>query len=249
MINRDSFFNDNKCLRNRWRLPIMALLFMTGCLSIVGCRSSQPKQAQMVQAKPPTIFGIIYDKSGSVKHNGIIDSLSLRRLARIAANQNGVIAIGTIQEYSFNPLLVYEFKADFEPVQGNLRQMANAITKNKQRSAEMEAIIDSFVIHVMNRISGPRDAPFSDISGAIERFYILFNQPQYSGWRKIMILLSDGQDNITRRFTYVPESEIFTVGWRASEAQARLNRTVIQFENMAACVDYIELQFPELKHK
>lgn len=212
---------------------------MVGCDNNFG-QSKKPEPKQM-----PVLVGIIYDKSGSVKHEGVINSLNLARLARATAYQNGAIAIGTIREYSFVPLTVAEFGLSLLPVEGNLRQKNQAIAENKRREAKIKERIEIFVREAMQRLDGPRDAQKSDIAGAIERFFVLMNQPQYQNWRKILILHTDGLDNQTKSYNYVPDAEFYTIGWRAADAEAKLKNSITQFEGFSACVDFLAKQLKE----
>ncbi|MDQ7063520.1 MAG: hypothetical protein Q9P90_04655 [candidate division KSB1 bacterium] len=187
------------------------------------------------------LVGIAYDISGSVHQWPAPDTMALRDLAIYVGLRCGVIAVGHISDSSYQPLRTYDnLCLDTAAVQGSLTDKARIIRENKRKKAWFKQNLERFLLDVKQHVLVPRNKRRTDIAGSMNRFSILFQEPNYVDYEKILIILSDGFDTVNASFGEIPDVKIFLIGWRNGPLARKLfGNTFVRFESFSGAVKYI----------
>lgn len=226
------------------RRPIVScsIVIFIALLLLLSCsledQQSRPERSSAV-SKPPLALGISYDISGSVRNWPEPDSIFLDQIARIVGARGGVIALGHISESSFQTLLRYRLRLDTTIVSGKLSQRAARRQRNVAGRARFDWEVRDFVRQALDRFVVTRDRPLTDIDGSLARFGLLFDEPIYDDYDKVLIVLSDGRHNSSEQITHIPNANIFTVGWPPEDARKVFGPHAKIFESLDGAIVYL----------
>lgn len=221
-------------------ISLWSVLFLSFILWACSSASEQDNRTAQEKARN-IIVGIAYDISGSVNKWPTPDSIALQQLAWYVGTRCGIIALGHISDFSYKPLWIYDTLClDTAMVRGRLSQKAKIARENRRKKAEFEQKIHQFLTDVKQKVLVPRNRPRTDIAGSLSRFAILFQEPNYAGYEKILIILSDGFDTVNKSFSEIPDVKIFLIGWRNQRlAQKIFGTNVMRFESFRGAVKYL----------
>ena len=228
---------------------LIAFMFLIAFMSLVLFSCTQ-HTAEVTKSYPSiatqnqlVVAGGI-DISGSMKEWAELDTNTIQRLVTLVGQRNGVLAFGHIKSESYSKLVRLDLKLDTVEVVGRLSERAAIVQRNDQIKAQYQQKINNALQRIQHSVNLKRTEQKSDIIGCLERFRLFFNEPQFEGWDKVLVVYSDGEYQQKPDSTDIPQAALFTVGMRTELAKANFGQSVISFEGFSGVIDYLQSNSP-----
>ena len=214
-------------MKRKYYLMLSCLAVAFVVLSILGCADGKKQEAKQ---PTPLILGIGYDVSGSAEKNGvpILNMSHLDKSITIIQKRSGNLAFGVMDDKSFEPL----DRLPLPIVAGRLDERAQATLKSKDSIAKFRSDVEPKLKE--------RNSKVTDFYGSLNRFMLFFNEPTPHA-EKILIVISDGIDTVTKRSNIqIPaDLKVFAVGMDKSLAVKIFGDKVVLFESIDSALDAI----------
>ncbi len=218
-------------------------LYLLTIIFIIGCSESNENHKQLVQPsnEKPILLGIAYDISGSVNHSiSPMDTSLLKTLALYIGKRKGVLSLGHITSNSYRPLMNYPFDINVVEVKGTLQERAIKNQKNIKAINKFSLNLTAFLSESSKKYLIARNKKQTDIDGSLERFRLLFQEPLYINYEKILIIISDGKDTFKKKIKSIPDdSKVLLVGWRDIETAQSIFNDCKVFESPKAVINFV----------
>lgn len=204
----------------------VALLMIAAC-----SRSGEQKSTESVR---PLWLGVAYDISRSAQPLPELSIEHMERLLRVMNARGGGIAVGLVDESSFQPLT----RLRLETVAGRLDERARLHSKNQRAQEE-------FVTKLEAMLSRSRDAGRTDIKGTIARLGLFFREPGIpTGAEKALLFISDGINTAHWQGSgnnHLPDDvTVYAVGMEKGLAERWFGGQTILFESPSAAIENLE---------
>ncbi|MEM2001029.1 MAG: hypothetical protein QXT77_00085 [Candidatus Methanomethylicaceae archaeon] len=206
-------------------------------------------------------IAILVDVSKSIERTFTprVGAEDLEPAINIVRDRGGELAVGLIRDFSnlplrrlrIDPFLEAEPAEPWErnPLKRAQRRAAYekdlAAYKERRRRWESEtgAKIDAFRHQLVSLLSQPADAPRTDICTALFRADLFLNEPTWDlPVRKVIVIVSDGQENVNVNRVCPPLSDkettmVVVTGWPDLGALAPFRP--VRFESVSSALNYI----------
>jgi hypothetical protein len=179
--------------------------------------------------EPPLYLGILYDVTGSAQSLPVLTEAQLDKIIMMLSLRGGVLAFSVIDERADKPLS----RLTLVHVSGRLDERARKKMKNDQNLA-------AFKQQVLPDLRRARDASLTDFYGPLAKMNLFLTEPVIpKGARKALLIISDGEHNISKRKQYKPlppDAVVFVIGMEEELAKKFFRDQLSLFESIDAAI-------------
>jgi len=207
---------------------IYCSLIILWLLVIIGGCANTKKQ---MNSQTPLQIGVVNDISGSVVTNGVpaLQISQIDNIISVLKKRGGTMAFGLIDENSFEPLN----RLTVLPVVGRLDERAQYNTQN-------QGAIKQFREAIEPKLNSKRNAKTTDFYGAMRRFSLFFDEPNFANAEKVMIVVSDGIDSISKHKAIkdpLPDGiKVFSIGMENDISKRLFGEDATVYESIDSAV-------------